>query len=116
VEQLHSRPQRAGSGQSLTEQNLAEHHQQQTQLLSLAGYNTNLHRAHIATLAEAGRDFGITPHDLREERTMQHSEAANPMEWYLAERDRNRRARTFPGYGTSDGNRLGDRRRRSLDN
>jgi len=73
--------------------------------MCLSGYNTNLYHARVARLAEAGREFGITPHDLREERTMQHSEAANPMGWYLAEDDRNKRARTFRGFFVDDGDR-----------
>jgi hypothetical protein len=105
AEQLCPRPQSAHSGQPLTEQNLAEHNQQQAQLMSLAGYNTNLDRVRIARLAGAGREFGITPSELREERSMQHSEAANPMEWYLAEDDRNTCARTFPRFFVHDGHR-----------
>jgi hypothetical protein len=87
----------------MTEQNLTEHNGQQAQLASVANYNTNLHHARIARLAEAGREFGITQHDLREEYTMQHSEAANPMKWYLAEDDRNKGARTFRGFFVDDG-------------
>jgi hypothetical protein len=108
VGQPSSRPQTPGSGHPLTEQNLAEHNFQQAQLASVASYHTNLHRARIVRLAEAGRGFGITPHDLRGEYAMQDSHAANPMEWYLAENDRNRRARSFPGLNVHDGGRNED--------
>ena len=71
--------------------------------MSISGYNTNLHHARISRLAEAGREFGITPHDLREECAMQHSEAANPMEWYLVENLCKKRARKFRGFFVHDG-------------
>jgi hypothetical protein len=108
VRQPSTLSQSIGSGHLLTEQNLAEHNRQQAQLASVAGYHTNLQRARNARLAEAGREFGITPYDLRREYNMQDSLAANPMEWDLAEQDRNQHAKVFPGSFAHDGDRNKD--------
>jgi hypothetical protein len=77
----------------LTERNLTEHNHQQKKQLSMNEHNggsseeyfAKLHQDHTTRILAAGQTLGIDQSEIKVERSMQNSQAATPMDWYLAE-------------------------------
>jgi hypothetical protein len=82
----------------LIEENLAEHNRQQKKHISITEHNAispeeysaKLHQEHTARILAAGQSLGIDQSEIQVERSMQNSQGATSMEWYLAEDKRRR--------------------------